>query len=110
MKINGFMFSSADTNICEYRDRSKTLASFYIEDDGMAYSENIHGLFNELNEQYDATEWRLFIDSSKSALKAVLLHIGNDKPSVPIVYAPSAKESYDTLKKLLDLIKYCDHN
>jgi len=32
----------------------------------------------------DPQEWRLFIDSSKLSLKAVLLHNGNQHPSIPV--------------------------
>ena len=35
------------------------------------------------------TKWRLFIDSSKRSLKAVLLYIGNQKPSIPIAHSAS---------------------
>lgn len=51
-------------------------------------------------------EWRLFIDSSKLSLKAVLLHQGNSKPSIPIAHAGNMKQSYESMYKLLDLIDY----
>ena len=35
---------------------------------------NIHGLIDALNITYDPNEWRLFIDPSKTSLKAVLLY------------------------------------
>ena len=41
----------------------------------------------ELDIDHEPNEWRLFIDSSKSSLKEVLLHNGNLKPSVPVAYA-----------------------
>ncbi|KAL4718315.1 hypothetical protein ACJJTC_009937 [Scirpophaga incertulas] len=53
-------------------------------------------------------EWRLFIDSSKSSLKAVLLHNGNMKPSIPVAYSVSMKETYDNLGAVLRAIKYED--
>ena len=37
-------------------------------------------------------KWRLFIDSSKTSLKTVLLHNGNTKPFVPVTYAVNMKE------------------
>ena len=54
-------------------------------------------------------EWRLFIGSSKRSLKAVLLHIGNKKPSIPIAHSAQLKESYDSIKILLNAIHYSDY-
>ena len=51
-------------------------------------------------------EWRLFIDSNKTSLKAVLLHNGDTKPSVPVAYAVNMKESYESMKTLLEAIDY----
>ncbi|GBP36844.1 hypothetical protein EVAR_96090_1 [Eumeta japonica] len=67
------------------------------------------GLFEAMNQNYDKTEWRLFIDSSKYSLKAVLLHNGNKKPSIPIGHAVNCKESYETMRTLINLIKYKEH-
>ena len=54
-------------------------------------------------------EWRLFIDSSKRSLKAVLLHIGNKKPSIPVAHSARLKESYDCIEILLNAIHYSDY-
>lgn len=35
------------------------------------------GLFDELEQPYNAKEWQLLVDSSKENLKTVLLHIVN---------------------------------
>ncbi len=58
---------------------------------------------------YVSENWRLFIDSSKTSLKAVLLNNGNDLPSVPVAYATSMKETYENLKKILEKINYDHH-
>ena len=55
---------------------------------------------------HDPDEWRLFIDSSKTSLKAVLLHNGNVLPSIPVGHAVHLKEKYDNMKQLLRCIKY----
>lgn len=39
-----------------------------------------------------------------------MLHIGNQKPSIPIAHAVNTKETYETMKKLLKCIKYDEHN
>lgn len=60
--------------------------------------------------EYKAEEWRLFIDGSKVSLKAVLLHIGNELPSIPLGEASNMKESYETIKFILEKIQYNEHN
>ena len=41
-------------------------------------------------------------------MKAVWLHNGNEKPSVPLAHAFGMTESYETIRQLLDSIKYND--
>ena len=48
-------------------------------------------LINVVGHQHDPTEWRLFIDSSKVSLKAVLLHKGNEFPFVPLALAANVR-------------------
>ena len=61
---------------------------------------------SELGCKHNPADWRLFIDSSKTSLKAVLLHNGNIKPSIPVGYSILRKETYNTMKILLDLLEY----
>ena len=61
---------------------------------------------SELGCEHNPADWRLFIDSSKTSLKAVLLHNGNIKPSIPVGYSILRKETYNTMKILLDLLEY----
>jgi hypothetical protein len=58
-----------------------------------------------LGHQHNTPQWRLFIDSSKVSLKAVLLHNGNKYPSVPLAHAVNMKESYGDMKLLLEKIQ-----
>lgn len=55
------------------------------------------------SESYKTEDWRLFIDSEKDSLKAVLLHNGNRLPSVPIAHATNMTENYETMKSLLTI-------
>ena len=71
----------------------------------MAYKV-VDGLFKALNLSHCSDEWRLFIDSSKGSLKAILLHNGNVLPSIPVAHAFGMKESDDSMKQLLQYIKY----
>ena len=77
---------------------------------GICYCKDIDGLMNELGCEHNPVHWRLFIDSSKTSLKAVLLHNGNIKPSVPVGYSILKKETYNTMKTFLDLLEYPKHN
>ena len=67
------------------------------------------GLFKALNMGHRSDKWRLFIDSSKVSLKAVLLHNGNILPSIPVAHAFGVKESGDSIKQLLQYINYDTH-
>lgn len=88
------------------RERSANLAEWFDIKDKICYCKNIPMLFTELKEHFDQNEWRLFIDGSKSSIKTVLLHIGNQKPSVPVAFAIWLKEEYKTMEEILELIQY----
>ena len=76
----------------------------------LCYCTDIQGLFQEISIAYSASDWRLFIDSSKRRLKAVLLHNGNVYPSIPIARSVQMKEDRESVKILLELIQHNDHN
>ena len=101
--------------ISKPRKRHVTFANFYAMSSdsdhfSLCYCTNIQGLFQEIGVAYSASNWRLFIDSSKQSLKAVLLHNGNVYPSIPIAHSVQMKEDCESVKILLELIQYNDHN
>jgi len=59
-----------------------------------------------LNIKHNPLDWRLFIDSSKLSLEAVLLHNCNTLPSVPVGHSVHNKESYENMKILMEAINY----
>ncbi|KAG7156179.1 hypothetical protein Hamer_G028999 [Homarus americanus] len=59
---------------------------------------------------YNISEWRLFIDSSKRSLEAVLLFNGNQVASVPVGHSVQMDENYNNMEYLLTALKYKDHN
>lgn len=63
-----------------------------------------------MKQKFDPSVWRLFIDGSKTSIKAVLLYNGNTKPSIPVAYAVGLKEEFDTLEQILRLIQYYRFN
>jgi hypothetical protein len=67
------------------------------------------GLICKLGVVYDASEWRLFIDSSKRSLKGVWLHNGNKYASVPVAHSIHLKETYENLEIFLSKMKYKEH-
>jgi hypothetical protein len=56
----------------------------------------------ELQLQYALEQCRLFIDSSKVSLKAVLKHNANEHPPIPLAHAVHMKESYTNIQGLLN--------
>ena len=78
--------------ISKPRKRHVTFANVYAmssdsDHSSLCYSTDIQSLFQEIGIAYLALDWRLFIDSSKRSLKAVLLHNGNVYPSIPIAHS-----------------------
>src|SRR5277367_1025771 len=67
---------------------------------------DIDGLVTHLGFEHIPEEWRLFIDSSKASLKAVLLHNGTEKPSIPVAHAVNMKENFESMSLILRLINY----
>ena len=63
-------------------------------------------VFLGLRYEHNPADWRLFIDSSQTSLKAALLHNGNSKPSIPVGHSTSRKETYNTMKVLLEQKNY----
>ena len=98
------------TRISIFRTRQKDFSCYFELQDALCYCSNIESLMNELGVQHCPEEWRLFIDSSKSSLKAVLLHNGNDYPSGQVGHSVYMRESFENMVFLLDHIKYLQYN
>ena len=79
---------------------------FFRKEDDLVFCYNVDGLMNVLRIKYDPLEWRLFIGSLKLSLKAVLLHNGNQHPSIPVAHTVHMKETYENLKQLLNKLEY----
>jgi arabinogalactan endo-1,4-beta-galactosidase len=67
---------------------------------------DVRGLATALNIHHNREEWRLFIDSPKLNLKALLFHNGKVLPSITVRYAVNKKESYNKMKLLINCISY----
>ena len=67
------------TKISHFQSRHMKFSSFYSKEKNVSFCSDISGLMQEIGCCYDPSKWRLFIDSSKASLKAVLLHNGNER-------------------------------
>ena len=101
---------SDSTRITFYRNRHQEFLRFFSEEKDLVYCTDVSQLLHNLGlPQYQPEEWRLFIDSSKRSLKAVLVHNGNQFASIPLAHSTTLKEKYEAVKYLLEKIRYCQH-
>lgn len=92
-----------------YRKRHSSNVKYFSMDRDLVFCNDVQGLMGELQYEYHADDWRLFIDASSSSLKAVLLHNGNKYASVPVAFAARMKETYENIKFLLNRVNYAEH-
>jgi hypothetical protein len=98
------------TKITFYRKREYDLLQYFRVESGLVYCHDVSGLVNAMGvTSYHSNEWRMFLDSSKSSLKCVLLHNGNFYGSIPIGHSIHLKEKYEDVGKVLKLLKYDEH-
>ena len=99
-----------ETKISVYRNREENFRKYFKEDSNLVYCIEVKGLIDEFKPNVYKTEnWRLFIDSSKRSLKAVLLHITNKYARIPLAHSTTLKEEYSNLQLVLRKIKYEEH-
>lgn len=110
-RLQEFGCLQKETRICVYRDRDLPFSAHFEKDSKMVFCNDIPGLMEEFGKYtYKPEDWRLFIDSSKRSLKAVLLNKGNILACIPIAHSTVMNESYENMSYLLDKIKYKEHN
>jgi len=85
---------------------SPAVGAFIRKEYDPVFCYDVDGLMNALAIKHDPHEWRLFIDSLKLCLKAVLLNNGNQHPSIPVGHAVYMKETYEKLNPLLNRLEY----
>ncbi|CAH0563180.1 unnamed protein product [Brassicogethes aeneus] len=76
------------------------------DENTFAHWNNISGLMAANGNEYNAADWRLFIDASKSSLKSVLLYIDNTKSPIPVSIHTETDENKESMQKIIDAIKY----
>ncbi|UYV70340.1 hypothetical protein LAZ67_7002571 [Cordylochernes scorpioides] len=105
-RLKGWNLLHKGTKVCFFRKRQDEFQDFFSQENDLVYCNDVVSLMEALGHDHDTEEWRLFIDSSKISMKAVLLHNGNKFPSVPIAHASNMKETYENMKLLLKKIEY----
>jgi hypothetical protein len=95
-----------DCRVTASRSRNALLARQFTESGKLTYCHNVSTLFIALGYNMMPDQWRLFIDSSKRSLKAVLLSNGMNLPSVPIAYSQYLNETYDNLAQVINCVNY----
>jgi len=94
-----------NVRISSFRSHQQ-LVPFFRKEDDLVFCYDVDGLINALGIKHDPQEWRLIIDSSKLSLKVVLLHNGNQHPSIPVGPAVHMKETHENLKQLPNKLEY----
>ncbi|GAB0089264.1 hypothetical protein DMENIID0001_037820 [Sergentomyia squamirostris] len=107
--LKNFDVLSDDVRITEFRGRNKAFRHFFECKEDYCVCVDVDALLLELGLPINPNEWRLFLDGSRRSFKAVLLHNGNKFASVPIFYSKKIKEDYDGMAKVIDAIKWSDH-
>jgi hypothetical protein len=108
-RLQGWNLLNVDARVTYFRKRTADLTHLFTTSGELCYCNDIPSLFMKLGIEHHTHEWRLFIDASKSSIKAVLLHNGNVHPSVPVAYSVTMRETYQNLKAILHCIHYVDH-
>lgn len=109
-RLNSKNLLNPETKFAWYRHREQEYTKYFLQNESLVYCVDVPGLVIQIGaENYCVNDWRLFIDSNKTSLKAVLLHNGNRYASVPIAHSVHMKETYENLKIMLDNIMYSEH-
>ena len=82
------------------------LVKFFKMERDLVACTDIDGLMQIFTINHNPLDWRLFINSSKLSLKAVLLQNGKTLPSIPVGHSVHNKESYENMKILMEAINY----
>jgi len=95
--------------VTAFRTRKQEFEQFFKTVGYSTYCKDIGGLMDAKHMRHSPEQWLLFIDASKTSLKAVLSHHGNKLPSIPLAYAPSTKETYTAITNILVEVDYKEY-
>jgi hypothetical protein len=89
-RLKGWNLLEKGTKICYYRQGQHKFQHLFSLQNELVYCNDVDSLFDAVRQHHNPGEWRLFVDSSKLSLKAIL-HNGNEKPSIPLAFAAHMK-------------------
>lgn len=92
----------AGVTISSQKKRQAKFIPFFKFENDISFCSDIRGLMDASHIAYDINNWRLYIDASKSVLKAFLLHNDNIRMPVPVAYSRVLKETYAPMKIIFD--------
>lgn len=106
-RLKEWNFLKPQTKVTYYRKRDQSFHQFFKKEDSLVYCCDVDGLMDHMKVNvYKKDEWRLFLDSNKRSLKAVLLHNGNGYASIPIAHSVKMKEDYVNINYMLEKLDY----
>lgn len=91
--------------ISSQRKCHQHFSNFFTCQDELCFYHNVTSLFEAIGVACNSNKWYFFINSSYSSLKAVLLHNRNMYPFL-LAHFVQLKEEYNSIKILLDTLKY----
>lgn len=98
-----------DVLIGAQKHRQAKFMPFFKTEDDLTFCSDVNGLMQAMHIDYEDIDWRLFIDVSRSGLKAVLLHNDNLHIAVPVAYSRTLKETYESMNLIFDKVNYDAH-
>jgi len=92
--------------VTTFRTINQEFEQFFKTVGYFTYCKDIDGLMDAVHMRHSPGQWLLFIDVSKSSLKAALLHDGNKLSSIPVAHAAGTKETYAAMNNILVEVDY----
>ena len=93
-----------------YKHCEGKCTSYFTKENFLVYYVDVKGLNEKLGTTYYPTDWRLYINTSKTSLKAVLFRYANRFACIPsLTHSTSMKESYENMEILRAKLQYATH-
>ena len=100
---------STDTTFAWHKHRENEYIRFFAKEHSLVYCVDVEGLIKKLRTVYNSIDWRLFIDASKSSLKAFCCTIPICLLPFSLAHRTCMKKSLENIKLLLSKIQYSTH-
>ena len=108
--LKGKNLLESGTLVAYYRNRDAEFSRFFKQSTDLLYCKDPEQVLLLGVGQYNASDWRLLIDSSKQSLKCFLLRNTIGYASIPIGNSTTLKEKHQPIKEVIEKINYTAHN